>query len=392
MPGKPLPRPITFHIPLSNVTVKRSWDVAGVTFRPAGWLTSHAERSLNRAKRARDVPLETVEFLMYGVRSVGARAERWATAQVTARHPEEARTKVRDAVALLRLFQRGRTRLKLDSQTFGLPIDVYASREDYVVTPRGQVPRAGFQWEGIVASWDFDRRQMDSFAEDPRIRWIEAAITSPTRDDLQNRVLTCLRFVNLATILVAPPIRVALRALALEALFTDDLPPRRDLRHRIARRYAYLTCGRKNRWAPPSVEGDRHRWPERPACLFLEAVAYSALGDERRRLKSLRVPVMCSWYDESWRLFEDRDEVMHQARSDFSDHDLGWHEINLDVAILAVAEWADASHAGELGHLDNEIEAFVVRGVQDAETGELRAPQWRSSPSRSSHDEAPPAV
>lgn len=314
---------------------------------------------------------------MYGVRNVATRAERWATAEVTARHPEEARTKVRDAVSLLRLFQRGRTRIKLDSQTFGLPIDVYASREDYVVTPRGQVPRAGYQWEGIIASWDFDKRQMDAFAEDPRIGWIEGAITSSGRNDLQKRVLTCLRFANLATVLVTPPIRVALRALALEALFTDDLRPRRDLRHRIARRHAYLTCGRLNRWAPPSAHVDRHRWPDRPACPYLEALAYSALVDEVRRLDSLSVPMACSWYAEPWRLFDDRDNVMHEARSDFTDHDLGWHEVNLDVAILAVAEWAEATRARELGALDDEIEAFVARGVRDAESGELRPPRWR---------------
>jgi hypothetical protein len=217
---------------------------------------------------------------------------------------------------------------------------------------------------------------MDAFEDDPRMKWIENAITSAHRTDLQRRMLTCLRFANLATVLVAPPVRVALRALALEALFTDDMPPR-DLRHRIARRYAYLTCGRSNRWAPTGTKVDSHRWPERPACLFLEAMVYSQLVEELRRLDRLRVPMACSWYGEPWRLFADRDEVMHQARADFPDGDVGWHEVNLDVAILALAEWAVDHDVADLQDLDNELEAFVRRGVVDAESGSVRQPRWR---------------
>lgn len=209
---------MTYHLPLANLEISKSWRVADVTLRPSGWLAVEAERALRRAVAAKP-ELEgkpVVPFLMDQSRLIADSAKRWATAQVAATTPETAHEAVRDVVAVLRLFQRGRTRSNLDQQTFGLPIDIRAHRADYVVIRRGQLPSPGYNWHGVVASWMFDAGQMDAFAGDARFRWLERALRAAPdqRADLQRRLITALRFVNLATVLVSPSVRVALRALA----------------------------------------------------------------------------------------------------------------------------------------------------------------------------------
>lgn len=370
-------RPTTHHLPLSNLEVTKSWRVANVILRPSGWLSAEIERRQASALAAHPklVGKPAVEFLMAPSRQMAEDAARWATAQVIARSLIEARESIRDVVALLRLFQRGRTRTNLDQQTFGLPVDVYAVRNDYIVSPGRSLPRPGFQWHGIVASWSFNEAQMEAFAGDTRFAWLEEALRrDPTsRTELQSRLITTLRFVNLATVLVPPAVQVALRALALEALFRDE--DRANRRHRIARRIALLTCGRPNRWTLEH-EGDPHRWPERPACFYLEASTYRQVNQEMVRLKEAKVSNVCSAYWDSWELFDDRDEVMHEARSEFSSYDLGWHEVNLDVAILTLVAWAARSGAESMSELDDEIAAFVSKGVRRWDTGVLCKPRW----------------
>lgn len=370
-PGE-VARPTTHHLPLANLEVTKSWRVAGVTLRPSGWLAKEIERrhAIAIAAHPRLVGKPVVEFFMEPSRDMARAAAHWATAQVVSRSLHQARESVRDVVALLRLFQRGRTRTNLDKQTFGLPVDIYAVRNDYIVAPKRSLPRPGFQWHGIVASWKFDDRQIRQFRGDARFRWLEEALArEPSgRTELQERLITALRFVNLATVLLPPAVLVALRALALEALFRDE--ERANRRHRIARRIAYLTCGRPNRWSLED-EGQPHRWPDRPACFYLEATTYRQVKHEMIRLKAKEVPNVCSAYWDSWDLFEDRDEVMHEARTSFSDHALGWHEINLDVAILTLVAWAAKSGAVRLSQLDAEIADFVSKGVRRWDTGAL---------------------
>ena len=368
-------RRVTYHLPLANLDVTKSWRVGNVTLRPSGWLASEVERAHARALTLRPdldgKPL--VPFLMDPSRFIADSSKNWATAQVAATSPENAHDAVRDVVAVLRLFQRGRTRSNLDRQTFGLPVDIRAHRADYVLIRRGQLPAPGYNWHGIVGSWKFDARQIALFAADGRFVWLEAALRMPSegRSDLQHRLITALRFVNLATVLVPPAVRVALRALAMEALFRDDV--RNGRRHRIARRIAYLTCGRVNRWRL-DAPGDPHRWPHRPACFYLEARKPSQVQHEMRRLKAAEVPNVCTFYWDAWDLFDDRDEVMHEARTEFTAHALGWHEVNLDAAILRLVDWAAKANANELAELDKELDAFVARGVREWDTGLVRPP------------------
>lgn len=94
---------------------------------------------------------------------------------------------------------------------------------------------------------------------------------------------------------------------------------------------------------------------------------------EMERLKGADVPNVCSFYWNSWDLFDDRDNVMHEARTEFTRHDLGWHEVNLDVAILMLVNWAARTGASEMRELDLEIDSFVVRGVREWDTGQLRS-------------------
>jgi hypothetical protein len=266
--------------------------------------------------------------------------------------------------------------MNLDLQTFGLPGDVYAIRRDYVVTARGRIPSAGFQWHGVLAEWKFDDKQIRNFRRDPTYAWLDLAFATKDSDrtELQRRVVTALRFSSLATAMVDAPIRVALWALALEALLRDDLG-REGRRHRIARRVGYLTCGRSNRWALDS-DANTHRWPDRPACFYLEAHTVKQRDREMRRLKEADIPNVCSWYWHAWDVFEDRDDVMHEARSEFDSGALSWHQINLDIATLSVSRWAAETGAADIEELDKEIDAFVSKGVLRTDSSQVLRPRW----------------
>lgn len=95
-----------------------------------------------------------------------------------------------------------------------------------------------------------------------------------------------------------------------------------------------------------------------------------------RSLKEADTPNVCTWYWSAWDLFDDRDDVMHEARTDFTSHALGWHEINLDTAILCIARWAAANHAEELAALDDQLAAFVRKGVSQWGGSDLQPPRW----------------
>jgi hypothetical protein len=94
------------------------------------------------------------------------------------------------------------------------------------------------------------------------------------------------------------------------------------------------------------------------------------------RLKAVEHPNVCSAYWDAWDLFDDRDDVMHGARTTFTELALGWHEVNMDAAILTLLAWAARTGATDLAELDDELDEFVKRGVTRWDTGVLHRPRW----------------
>jgi hypothetical protein len=344
----------TFHIPLNNLHVAHRWLVGPVSIRPAGWLKAETARLIARTPPAKRT--KTLRAYHANASEIAEEAARWATASVAAADRDEARDRVREVVAVLRLYQRQLTRMNLDTQTFGLPLEVSSHLGRHLVTASNRIASFGWDWQGVIVPWTFTAGMIRQFRTDPRMAWLERALRSEAELELATK--TALAFLNMATVLYPPPVRIALQAFALEAILGDD--DRNGRRHRVARRAAYLTCG-------TGIQDETPHGPTRAACFYLEAQTMSQVKTEAKREAELGRHPLCTWYWASWDLFDDRDLVAHEASRDFDHRKAVRFEHQVDEVILAVADWASRTGGKTVAELDAEIDAFVDKGVQDGE-------------------------
>jgi hypothetical protein len=282
---------------------------------------------------------------------------RWASASAVGIDAAAAREEIRDAIGLLRLYQRSLVNMNLDYQTFGLEPEVGHAVIHSFTMRKGRIGLRGGLSAGIPAiGWTFTDDQIGRFSQLPAYAYLDRALRAAEKDDLQKRATTALRFLSLATAMLPEPVRVVLVATAFEELLADLQKDNR--RTVMARRAAYLTCAQ---------EFEQGYGPGgRPACLFLA----SKKSDE---VKARRAAVVarggeepyCSWYYDVLILCDTRDRVLHERLESLRKSAAANFEAQADEAIRYLVAWAERTGATTIEALDDEIDAYVAANYRD---------------------------
>jgi hypothetical protein len=361
--GWPRDRRRRHHIGVYALNVPAQWRVGRATFWPGGRL----RRRLEAITRKGVETYGDEAHLRWELESLDEELSeiRWASASAIGIDMAEAREEIRDAVGLLRLYQRSLTNMNMDHQTFGLEPEVSHAVLHHFALSNGRVVLRGTSSVGIPGiGWTFTTDHMRRFQELPEYRYIDRALRADSKDDLQKRTTTALRFLNLATAMLPDPVRVVLVATAMEELFADLQKSER--RTVVARRSAYLTCGREFK--------DAYQPGGRPACLF---IASRRTGDVKARRAAVidrgDDPPICSWYYETLTLFDTRDLVLHERLEKLKKSAGANFEAQVDEAIRNLASWAERSGATSIADLDAEIDAYVAGNYRDWPTRQASA-------------------
>lgn len=366
-------RRVTVHLLVENLQVPSTWRVGDVVFRPVGWLRERVEMD----SRARDVPIFRQDFALPPLRET-----KWSSAAVTWYQPaasgnynvsmQVARNATRDAIGVLRLLQRARYPLApRNVQVFGLPDEVGSVLEyHWVEDTGGRFIGVGGQWRGSIGGWEFSRADIHAYRRDARFWYLNSALLSGTAVGWQQRLMTAMRTVAVATTSLRPSLRIVLLATALEALLGEEFvggwrfdeqgkaikPPQANA-HTIGQRAAYLAC--------IEPDGVRHH-PRTPACLHLSSASQTKLREElyaRQRGGDFRV---CSAYEAVAALFEDRNAALHGASDSFTEGEAVDHEVTVDGVLLAALGWVVDSGATDIDVLADEIAALPRPDVPTA--------------------------
>lgn len=337
-----------FHFPVLNLDVPVAWKVGRARFRPRGWLAKYVDR---RSAMHVQAP---VDWYVERVRS-NISALDCATVEAPGTSLEVARSRARDAVAVLRLYQRARhPRLSFDRQTFGLPADLVSGHEDHWVVRADGSPGAGWNRHGVIASWSFSLADAKAFPSDPRFAFVNAGLVARRPNELQRRTILAIQARDSARVSLPASLRIITTAVVLEAMLGDDDSHERA--HRIARRLAYLECG----------QPDSRCGRDRPACFYL---ASRTIAEVERNVDHWRAAGhhgLCSEYWTVRDLFADRNSAVHQGR-EFTEKTASQHAHRADGWLLAALAWAsqqdDSQAVLGLARLDAEVEAAVARGL-----------------------------
>jgi hypothetical protein len=238
---------------------------------------------------------------------------RWSAAEVDANDLDGAVAVVRDGLDLLRVFQQ--TRSNGDPPTFGLPGDVRLTHLRYLrLDATGGV---GFSHTGGVIGADFPDGEREHWVA---ARFAEAAELVGCADLSPGpaQLMLGVRLLSQAVLEPRPPMRLLATVIATETLLG------RGKMYQLARRAAFLTCGR-----PEGNLCGRAR----PACPFLTLDPTNER--DRGRLKTREIQARadpgarCSeWLDFVGR-YDDRSGIAHgepgrDVPEQDADSDLHW--------------------------------------------------------------------
>lgn len=343
------------HVSVYALSVPKEWRVGRATFWPAGQLRRRLEGIVRRQARSNVDP----DHLRWELERLDKELAsfRWASASAVGMDMTEAREAVRDAVGLLRLYQRSLTNMNLDHQTFGLEPEVAHAVLHHFTITKGRIGLRGTSSAGIPAiGWTFTEDQIARFRAATEYAYLDEALRADDKNDLQKRATTALRFLSLATAMLPDPVRVVLVATAFEELLADL--KKGDRRTVMARRAAYLTCGQEFK--------DGYQPGGRPACLFLASKKTKSVNDKRAAVVARGGDVpFCSWYSDVLTLFDTRDLILHERRETLLKSAAVNFEAQADEAIRYFASWAARTGAATIQALDDEIDAYVATNYRD---------------------------
>jgi hypothetical protein len=328
---------VAVHLQVPYLEVPSRWRVGDVVFWPLGL-------QRRRLVRLGDIGGGPLEHLLAPLEDPESP---WATVRVLVCAGDdrfghldakaavnEARSEMRDAVAVLSLLKRARVpRFGGRHQDFGLPTDAVSIREDsWVTDPAGRFLAGSGRRDGSLAAWRFSVDDVVAYRRDPRFQYLDALLRKRDRGPWERRILAALRTLSIANATYRPATRIVLAATALDALFGRDYEPkiRATGGHQLARRAAFLLCGEPT---------DRHG-PMRPACPYLLASDYNDLD---RRLTA--TPWECATYWHIRDIYEWRNMAVHGAEERFPDQLARQAEYTLEQLLLLSLDWVVGTRA-----------------------------------------------
>jgi hypothetical protein len=262
------------------------------------------------------------------------------------------RDDVRDAVAVLRLYQRECIPgFSVDRQTFGLDGDIRSTATGYWASDRTGYRGSGSERHGVLSHWEFSRQQIRTFRDRPAFALLDDGLRGEPAGPLVDRAIVALRALNYATAMLREPMRIVLQATALEALLGDDASQGGDFRpqaHPVARRAAFLTC---------PADGQRMAAGDSP-CICLTASTPSQLAKDptMARRPTDRWDWPCTSYWRFREVFAARNKALHEAADDFPRLTAERFEGRVDDLMLAALDWAAAHPADGVSDLDAAID------------------------------------
>ncbi len=256
----------------------------------------------------------------------------------------------RDAVAILRLFQRSHFTMDMEFQAFGLPDDRTNSVSHYWLTDSSGFKAAGTGWAGGPAPFTFRPGHQRAFYADARFRYLGEALSAPdvSRTEWQRQLLRAVRSMHVAQASPRPSSKVIAYAVALEAAFGDGPGFKRKKGDgsegfRIARRAAMVSC---------RGEGIPRHGSGRPACDILLATSDD---DLRKRLADHGG--RCSAYENARGTTFARNAALHEAEDGFDESDIRMMRTRTDDAILSAIEWVIEAGAENIADLDEAMDS-----------------------------------
>lgn len=333
---------------ISNLEIRRGLTVGRTTFRPKGWAARNLGRAVAQQQRPQSWGPRDIDWLLRWP---------WATAHIATNEPHSddlvgaLRDDVRDSVAVLRLYQRLVVpNWSMESQTFGLDIDVDSPQFRYWRSDNTGLRGFGWHREGIDASWTFTNEQLEAFHANPRMRELDAALRGKASGPLVVRALSALAVLNQATAMHRDSVRIVLQATSLETMLGDDKASAgsgNSKAHPVSRRAAFVTC---------PADGAHLAAGDSP-CACLTTLSATQLAKDPRM--SRRPDVYFAWpCTEYWgvrEIFALRNDAVHDARQEFPRRTPLRFEGRIDDIVLALVDWAIARPGADLADLDAAI-------------------------------------
>jgi len=342
-PGPP-PAPTTYLV--ESLTLTEPWRVGPALLEPPGVAHARSRRAWSRTSKGR-IAFDQMQTLMDPWL-------RFPTITVAASDYNEAGRRAIDVLRVLRLYQRiSNPNADLHVQTFGLHGELNAFRRDALTF--GPAASIRFNREGNLASFEFPPEQRRAVSRDPRITFLlnALAVDRSHRRAIASHLLLALELIDLGWRSHDSRLFTLNLAIAMEVMLSRSERGGEVLR--IARRTAYLTCyGRCGRGTP--------------ACGYLYPFSHRPQVQAfiRERMEQ-GLPAACSAFlqvpDE---LFNDRNLIVHQGRSDISPDRAAHHHRWVEDALLHLIDWAVAHPSGSLRALDEEIDQML----------DITSPHW----------------
>ena len=331
-----------WHFPVVQLDVAAEWAVAGVTFRPKGWLARHVTECGGNERLG----------------EVLARFD-CATVDVYAESQDAARTRARDAVGLLRYYQRYlRVYTTAQESRFGLTDEVFVNDDMSVREKDGRVVSHSVGTVGRGGHFEFGAGHIDYFNYAPGLTVLSESLAETAGTDWQQRFRSCLRFLGHAALIDEQQLRIVLIAAGLEVLLADGSMarprvgvPKGMTADEVARRCAYLACGTKG--APEDRPGHPQCDPD--FCPALTIADRNKRTTVAKRRGAQDRYARCEAFVYAQRLFDDRNSVLHQGRDDFQRTDATQHAVFADRVVLSAARWVKSSGAKALRELVRQM-------------------------------------
>lgn len=333
----------TFLLPVEGLTVAEPWRLGPVTLHTEGSLADRlSEDAASRVLGAPD-PTSAHDLAREVFTSEACIAE------VEAPNVDAALDALTTVTDLLRVFQHVRYTISRTT-AFGLPGQVYRSTVRYLRV--GPQAAEGFRHRGEILGWTFTADAIRAWRDSPVYPLLADACATEDVDPGPRRALLGVQLLSQAILEHRPPFKLLALAMALETMLLDQAPSGQALR--LARRAAFLTCGR-----PGGSLCGRDR--DSCCCLTLDP----AEDSDRRALQRVRklADVDTRWRCSEWLRYQHwhdlRSAVVHGDLKTADEEQIAEAEYGvLRWLTEPLLQWFLDHPVDPLADLDRELQAL----------------------------------